>query len=484
MNVRFPKPNPKQELFLRENQHKYVGFGGARGGGKSWAIRTKSVCFALKYAGIKILIVRRTYPELVNNHILPLRRFFVEQGLMPGYIKYNDTNKRFTFFNGSTISFTYCQKDNDLDRLQGTDWDVIFLDEATQLSEYQCKAIAATLRGVNKFPKQVYYTCNPGGQSHGYFKRIFVDKRYDENEHAEDYVFIQSLVTDNTALMQAQPDYIKQLEALPPRLRDMWLYGKWDIFEGMFFEDFRVSPDISLCEEKGIDTEKARKEGRFTHVIEPLPVSVVRDMNIYRSYDFGYNKPFSCAWWAVDHDGVIYRILELYGCTNQPNEGVKWDPDKQFAKIAEIEREHPYLRGKTIQGVADPAIWDESRGESIYNMAVKHRVSFSPGDNKRIPGWMQCHYRLAFDENGYAMMYVFDTCRAFIRTIPTLMYSQTNPEDLDTTQEDHVADEWRYFCMSRPISPRTTKTLEIPQDDPLGLIYGDDERKHKRLEDM
>lgn len=470
MNVTIPMPNKKQLLFLQEKRHKYVGFGGARGGGKSWAVQIKSFCLALEYGGIKILIVRRTYPELVNNHIRPLRELFVTQGLMPDLVKYNDKEKRFSFMNGSTISFMYCQKDADLDRLQGTEWDVIFLDEATQLSEYQCKAIAATVRGVNNFPKQVYYTCNPGGQSHGYFKRIFIDKRYNEGEHAEDYIFIQANVQDNKALMSKNPEYIKQLEALPPKVREMWLYGKWDVFEGMFFEDFRTSPDPKRCAEKNIDLEKAEREGRFTHVIKPLPLSVVRDMNIYRSYDFGYNKPFSCAWWGVDGDGVIYRILELYGCTAQPNEGLKWHPDEQFKKIAQIEREHPYLKGKTIRGIADPAIWDESRGESIYNMAVRNGIWFSPGDNKRIPGWMQCHYRLAFDDNGYAMMYVFDNCKAFIRTIPTLMYSNNVPEDLDTNGEDHVADEWRYFCMSRPISPRTTAVTEVIADDPLGMM--------------
>ena len=151
---------------------------------------------------------------------------------------------------------------------------------------------------------------------------------------------------------------------------------------------------------------------------------------------------------------MIYRILELYGCTSTPNEGVKWTPDQQFSEIAKIEHEHPYLRGKHIRGVADPSIWDASRGESIADVAKKHGVYFEPGDNKRIAGWMQCHYRMAFDENGFPMMYVFNTCKAFIRTIPLLCYSQTNPEDLDTSMEDHVADEWRYFLMTRPIPPR------------------------------
>lgn len=137
----------------------------------------------------------------------------------------------------------YCAKDSDLDRLQGVEYDVIFLDEATQLSEHQMKVIGACVRGANDFPKRIYYTMNPGGQGHGYIKRIFIDRRFEEGENPEEYSFIQSLVTDNKALMAKDPDYVRQLEALPPKLREAWLYGRWDIFEGQFFEEFRDSPD-------------------------------------------------------------------------------------------------------------------------------------------------------------------------------------------------------------------------------------------------
>ena len=219
----------KQYKFLSASR-KHVGFGGARGGGKSWSVRTKAKILAATYKGIKILIVRRTYPELVNNHINQLREELY------GVARYNKSEKVFTFPNGSTIKFGYCNNDKDLDQYQGAEYDIIFLDEATQLQEMWIKKIIACLRGANSFPKRIYYTCNPGGASHGYFKRLFIDKKYEEGENPEDYTFIQSLVTDNKALMAAQPDYIKQLESLPPKLREAWLYGRWDIFEGQFFE--------------------------------------------------------------------------------------------------------------------------------------------------------------------------------------------------------------------------------------------------------
>ena len=449
----------KQYKFLSAAR-KHVGFGGARGGGKSWSVRTKAKMLAVTYKGIKILIVRRTYPELVNNHINQLREE------LHGIAKYNKSEKVFTFPNGSVIKFGYCNNDKDLDQYQGAEYDVIFLDEATQLQEMWIKKITACVRGVNDFPKRIYYTCNPGGASHGYFKRLFIDKKYESGEVADDYEFIQALVTDNKALMASQPDYIKQLEALPPKLREAWLYGRWDIFEGQFFEDFRMTPDIDLCAKAGITVEEALVQRRFTHVIEPFEPP--RGWNIMRSYDFGYNKPFSLGYWAVDYDGVLYRMMEIYGCTQTPDEGVKWTPDEQFKHFAEIERTHPWLKGrKIVDSVADPAIWDSSRGESIAETAMRYGIYFSPGDNERIAGWMQVHYRFQFDENGYPRMYIFDNCKAAIRTIPLMMYSETKTEDLDTKLEDHCPDEIRYMCMSRPIKPIVPVEPKVILSDPL-----------------
>jgi hypothetical protein len=280
------------------------------------------------------------------------------------------------------------------------------------------------------------------------------------------------LVTDNKVLLESQPDYIKQLEALPPKLKEAWLHGRWDVYEGQFFEEFRETPDLTMCHEAGISEEEAKEHGRWTHVIKPFDLNTHerRGWPIMRSYDFGYARPWSCAWWTCDPDGVLYRIMEFYGCTSTPNEGLKWTPDQQFEEIAKIEREHPWLKGKQIHGVADPAIWDASRGDSIADTAIKYGVYFTPGDHERIAGWMQCHYRLQFDSNGYARMYVFENCKGFIRTIPLQMYDEHKVEDLDTSQEDHIADEWRYMCMSRPIEPIREVEQKTILSDPLNMF--------------
>lgn len=445
MELRFPAPSPKQDAFLRERS-RYVAYGGARGGGKSWAVRVKAALLALRFDGVKVMIVRRTYPELRANHITQMR------SMLAGVAVYKESTKELTFPNGSVILFRYCQTTADLDKYQGTEVDVLFIDEATQFTEEQYDRFKACVRGVNAFPKRIYLTCNPGGPGHGWVKRLFIDRAYKPTEDPAEYAFIQALPTDNVALMAANPDYLRQLDALPPKLRDAWRYGRWDVYEGQFFEEFADVPEFYAAR-------------TFTHVVEPFEVP--DGWTVYRSFDWGYAKPFSCGWWAVDYDGVAYRILELYGCrADSPNEGLRWTPDKVFGEIHRIETEHRWLRGKKIIGVADPAIWNAETGESVAECAAKHGVYFNRGDNQRLPGWLQVHYRLAFDGNGFPMMYIFKTCVAFIRTIPLLVYDEHRPEDLDTDGEDHVADEVRYFCMARPISPRMAEKPDLYAETP------------------
>lgn len=452
-----PEPNEKQKRFLEAN-NRFIGYGGARGGGKSWAIRTKAVLLALEYAGIKICIVRRSFPELEENHINPLKEMLntENEDKRQRIARYNGSAKKFTFPNKSVIFMRYCELDKDAERFQGKEYDVVFIDEATHQTEERFVKINASVRGVNDFPKRLYVTCNPGGVGHNWVKRLFIKNQFNPEEDPNEYTFIQAKLDDNKILMEKDPSYCKQLNALPPKLRKAWLDGSWDVFDGQYFEEF-------------VDDEEHYYDRKYTHVIAPLPLEQIRDMTIYRGYDWGYAKPFSCAWYGVDRDGVLYRLMEWYGCrTNEENVGIKLSNEEQFRKIHQIEKEHPYFQGKNIIGYADPSIWDASRGESTAETAAKCGVYFNKGDNARIQGWMQCRYRLHFDENGYPKFYVFNNCREFIRTIPSLIFSENSPEDLDTTGEDHIADEWRYVCMARPVAPPIHQEKEIPDmDDPL-----------------
>lgn len=450
MTITIPEPNEKQKLFLKD-RHRHVGFGGARGGGKSWSVRVKAVLLALNFPGIKILIIRRTYPELRENHIEPLCQM-LKVGTEQAAARYNDSKKLITFPNGSRILFGYCNNDSDIHRYQGTECDVLFIDEATQLPEDWIKALCACVRGVNDFPKRVYYTCNPGGIGHAYIKRIFIDKTYLPDEHSEDYSFTQSLVFDNKVLLEHDPDYLRMLESQPEKRKKAWLNGEWDTFEGQVFEEWRNDPEHY-------------SDRINTHVIDEFPIP--RSWKIYRGMDWGYTKPFSVAWYAIDHEGRMYRIKEFYGCTKEANTGLRLDPKTVAKRIKEIEATDPMLSGRHVIGIADPAIWGSQTGESIEEMMESCGVFNQKGDHERIAGKMQCHYRLKFDCNGVPMFYCFKSCTEFIRTVPMLIYDDTKTEDIDTDGEDHIYDEWRYVCMENPLNPEIIEKQSRPEYDPL-----------------
>lgn len=457
MRVSIPPPNEKQAAFFKA-RNRFVAYGGARGGGKSWAVRQKAKLLALYYPGIRILIMRRTFPELKENHILPLQKD------LSGLAVYRETDKVFLFSGGSRIKFGYCDTEKDVNQYQGQEFDVIFMDEATHFTELQFLALTACVRGVNRFPKRMYLTCNPGGVGHAWVKRLFVDRRFKAGENPEDYVFIRASVYDNKAVMQDGGAYVRMLQNLPEQLRRAWLDGEWDVFAGQVFREWRNDADHYL-------------DHKWTHVIAPF--SIPDTWPRYRTLDWGYSRPFSVGYTAMSPEGKLIRYHEIYGTekdaqgfTTTPNEGLRLAPDEVAERILHYEQEHE--KGHRLLGIADPSIFDESRGSDgcVANIFARKGIYFERGDNKRIPGKMQIHNRLMFDKNGTPGFQVFSTCRDFLRTVPALVYSSTAPEDVDTAGEDHIYDEWRYLCMAHPISPppRADSPQPPPQDDPLNML--------------
>lgn len=448
-HLRTERPNERQrEFFLSEAKHTL--YGGARGGGKSWAARRKSNLLCISYANLKGLLLRRTYRELLNNHILPL------QSELDGYAQWKDGEKAFVYPNGSRLQLGYCDCDSDKFQYQGAEYDFIIFEEATNFEESWITFISTALRTTRTdFRPRIYYTANPGGVSHAYFKRLFVDRQFIEDEDPADYAYIPATVYDNEVLMACNPDYIKQLKALPENLRRAHLDGDWDIFDGAFFSEFRTTP-------------KPLADATGTHVVEPF--SIPYSWRMYRSFDWGYSKPSACLWWAVDYDGRAYLVDELYTCAMRGNAaiadtGLKWTADQVFAAIH--QREADFWAGRQIVGVADPAIWAEDGGEAIIAAADRHQVYFDRADHTRIAGWMQVRRRLRFGDDGRPMLYIFSSCKHTIRTLPLLQYSAHNPEDLDTTQEDHIADAIRYFCMMSPLAPEQSVSPTCALHDPL-----------------
>lgn len=455
MRINIGKPNPKQRLFFLDH-HRHVAFGGARAGGKSWAVRKKAIMLCFRFKGIKVMIVRKSYPELKANHIRPLiQELRIGQ---PGCkIKYKESDKVIIFPNGSMILFAYCDTEADTQRYQGTEVDVLFIDEATHLTEQQIHDLNACVRGTNPdFPLRTYYTCNPGGKGHAYIKRLFVDRLFIGSEKPEQYSFIQSKVYDNEELLKAHPEYLDELENLPEARRKAWLDGDWNSFVGQVFKEWRNDPEHY-------------KDRQWTHVINNLE-SIPQSWKIYRGFDFGYRKPFAVEWIAVDHDRRMYLFKEWYGSTRTPDTGVELTAHAIADGILERERADPRLRGRTIIGIADRAIWKkEGNGESIAEMMESRRCYFNQSDSARFAGKMEMHFRLEFDENGQPMLYVCRECEAFIRTLPLLLYDEKKTEDVDTTMEDHAYDAVRYVAMENPLNPERPAARIMPEFDPLNM---------------
>lgn len=428
------QPYPKQVEFFK-SRARYTAYGGARGGGKSWAARRKALLLCLRYKGIQILFLRRRYTDLKENHLLPL------MSEVRDLAKFDRESKAFLFPNGSRLRFGYCDSEGDVLQYQGQAYDVIFMEEATQFTEFMYQTLTESNRSSGmmeeKFSPRMYLTCNPGGVGHAWVKRLFIQKEYRNREKEQDYNFIPSTVYENDFLMQNNPEYVEALENLPEQRRKAMLLGDWDIFEGQFFTEWRNDPDHY-------------KDREFSHVIAPFKIP--EHWKRIRGFDFGYAKPFSVSWYAINEDGVMFKYRELYGSTGEPDVGVRWEPERIAKEIRKIE--DTYEKGNYIRGIADPAIWNKEMGESVADVMMRHRVYFEKGDNDRLNGWMQVHNRLAFDDKGRSMFYVFTTCKNHIRTIPTLIHDEVKVEDIDTTLEDHIADEWRYVCMSRPIKAR------------------------------
>ena len=444
-------------------------YGGAAGGGKSDAI----IIEALRQVHIpyyKALILRKTFPqlaELIDKSLNYYPRVFQKA-------KYNGSSHTWTFPSGAKIIFGAMQYAKDKTKYQGQAYDFIAFDELTHFTWEEYSYLFSRNR-PNGPGTRVYIraTANPGGVGHGWVKERFItaakpmqtvwedvtwrDPRGEEHHERQSRIFVPSSVFDNPALLRNDPQYVQRLASMPEAERNALLYGDWNTFSGQVFIEW-------------VNDKNHYHDRQNTHVIAPFKVP--DGWAIWCGLDWGYSRPFSVGWYAVDRERRIYRIRELYGCTGTPNTGVKWEPGEVARKIKEIEAEDPNLKGRQIHRVGDPAIWGSDGTESIGALMERERVYFERGDHARIDGKMQVHHRLAFDEDGIPMLYVFDTCKHFIRTVPNLVYDQTNVEDIDTDGEDHIYDELRYVCMKNPIAPRLRIAPAIRPYDPLDLAAG------------
>ncbi len=424
-------PSERQrEFFLSRARH--TAYGGARGGGKSWAMRRKFILLALRYPGLNLLLLRRTLPELRENHLIPMQRELY------GFAVYNSAERVFRFPNGSRIKLGYCDTMQDVYQYQGQEYAVIGLEEATHFTEEQMRFLTTCNRTTRKdFSPRMYYTCNPGNVGHAWVKRLFIDRLYAENENPNDYLFIPARIYDNKVLLDADPNYIRQLEALPEELRRAHLDGNWDVHAGQYFREF----------------------SRDRHVIEPFEIPSW--WRRFRSMDWGYNDPCCVLWHAVDGENRVYTYRELYVRETRAGEVA--------AMVLELSR------GESISyTVASPDMWQKRgavlsgaggfEGETLAELFTSSGLSLTPADNSRVPGWNRVRDFLAVAPDGRPNWLCFSDCRNLIRQLRKASMSCSTNTTMPTPRSvpGSTAAKGCTTLSTGPIFPSAKQTSRDP----------------------
>lgn len=408
------KPNSKQIKFFKSTK-RYRAYGGARGGGKSWAARVLASTLSVRYRRLKVLILRKTFAELEMNHILPL---IAE---LEGVAVYKASKKMFVFNNGSIIRLGYCKSDLEVGQYQGQEYDVILFEEATSFTEYMLRTIGSCLRTTRTdFKPFIGYFCNPGGPSHHYVKRVFIDRRFEGNEKPEDYEFTQALVYDNQVLMENNPEYIDQLKNMPESMIEAHLNGDWNALSGAFFKEFREE----------------------IHVVDPFVIP--SDWYIYYVQDYGLDC-LAGYWIADNHNGQFYVTKELWQKDLIVSEAAK--------RILEVTG-----NDRVAYWYAPPDMKKRSQdtGKDALDLFRENGVNLITTKNDRIEGWLcmkelmkvyEAKNPITGEVYKTANLKFFRNCVKVIEHLQVVQADEKNPNDMSEEPHElsHAPNAIRYF---------------------------------------
>jgi hypothetical protein len=411
------KPNEGPQTDFLAAPETDVLYGGAAGGGKSYAMLVDPLRFAHRTAH-RALILRRSMPEL--RELIDKSRELYPKAF-PG-CRFREVEKIWTFPSGAKLEFGFLERDADVYRYQGQAYSWIGFDEITHLStEFSWNYLASRLRTTDpEITPYMRCTANPGGAGATWVKKRYVNPSPpNESFIGSDGLtrrFIPARLEDNPYLSK-DGRYEQMLKALPAVQRKQLLEGNWDITEGAAFTEFDIT----------------------SHVIPPFEIPIGWER--IKGIDYGYASESSCIWGAVDStDGtlIIYRELYRKGLT-----GVDL-----AQMITNMELEDPF----SVQGVLDTAAWNRTGttgptvGETLQRAGHKLRRA----DKNRIQGKIQIHEYLRVQPSGRPKIQIFSSCPNLIRELQSIPLDKKNPEDVDTNAPDHAYDALRYLIMSRP----------------------------------
>ncbi len=422
--VELGRPNSEPQKGFFQSRKLYTCYGGARGGGKTWAVRVKAAGGALRWPGIRILIVRRTYRDMENSLIAPLRAL-----LPPEVAKYNAAKNILLFQNGSSIKFGHLPGLGAAveGEYQGQEFDWIFIDEATQFTEAEFRGLGGCLRGVNEIPKRMYLTCNPGGVGHQWVKRLFIDRRFREGENPDDYIFLPAKWSDNKDLLRGSPAYRTMLDNLPEPVRRAHRDGDWNALAGQYFPEFRPE----------------------THVVKPF--AIPQAWKRYRAFDYGLDC-FACLWIAVDFAGRcwVYREAAQSGLVVSAAAALALDCTPPGERIEYT--------------LAPPDMWSTQKdtGKTMAEIFTGCGLGLARAGNNRVQGWMAVRELLRTRQDGRPGLLLFEGCRGLAGDLQSLQCDGRNPSDCAKQPHEitHRPDALRYFCQSRVAAPE----LEADED--------------------
>ena len=429
------QPNDGPQTSFLASAEREVFYGGARGGGKSYAMLVDPLRYCHK-AQHRALLIRRSMPEL-RDMITHSQRLYSRA--FKG-ARWREQEKEWRFPSGARIEFGYAENMTDVLRYQGQSYTWIGVDELPQYPTPDVyNFLRSSLRSVDpEIPVYMRATGNPGNIGSQWVKEMFVDpaepnKAFNVSIDTPTGIrkisrrFIPAKLQDNPYLMQTD-DYYIMLASLPEVQRKQFLEGDWTAFENSSFPEFN----------------------KTTHVVDPFEIP--RGWSRFRSADWGYSSNACCLWFAIDWDNNLWVYRELYT--------KKITADEFARKVLEAEQGE-FMR----YGVLDSSTWARRGdvGPSIAETMIQEGCKWRPSDRSpksRINGKLEIHKRLKVHEkDNEPTLKVFSNCVNLIRTLPLLPLDKNNPEDVDTNAEDHAYDALRYGCMSRPMHPSVMKEL-------------------------
>jgi len=436
-------PNDGPQTDFLAAPEKDVLYGGAAGGGKSFAMLIDPLRSCHKPAH-RALILRKSMPEL--RELIDKSRELYPKAF-PG-AKFREVEKLWNFPSGAKVEFGFLERDADVYRYQGQAYSWIGFDEITHLpTEFGWNYLASRLRTTDP-NLQTYLRCtaNPGGVGAQWVKKRYVDAfEYNKSFVGKDGLtrkFIPAKLQDNPYLSE-DGEYERMLSSLPAVQRKQLLEGNWDIAEGAAFAEFEVD----------------------SHAITPFDIPSWWER--FKGVDYGYAAESCCLWAAVDPEDktiIIYRELYQKGLTGQA----------LASTITQMEESEI----KSITGVLDTAAWARTgySGPTIGEVLVQQGHKLRRADKNRIAGKIQVHEHLRKSAaTGRPKLQIFKTCQNLIRELQSLPLSKTNSEDVDTHASDHAYDALRYMLMSRPrLEHPYNRMLKIKTDiyQPADSTFG------------